>query len=1332
MKKTATLFSCIFSGMYASLKNNVKIHLILFFLFSGLFLTTIKSDAQCSSFGISFTQGANRDNFGTYTTGDLHWINSILQQSNSRYIEGMSTMQRVVFDNLPSCGGNHVLRIKLEARKGDVHAYDFITSWDNALKAAQAIAPGFGLMPANRADPKLHECDEAIGSCSEAACNLMTNGGIGTGAGATFRDVPIIFGDFANPAGPGEENLLISGPPADQNTTRQAIQTYECRYGDNITIPAGQTYAGTYDRSVRVYADGFSGTNGDANNAVLFVGYGDSNPNDGGDTYIYYDIKWSSTSSSVVIEFAAHIAVGVDGLANINPNNCNVTSLGVGYLLNRGASSISGGPYHVIIEDFQDAPGNTPNCEPNLGNQDNQLQGSEILLIPECDLQGPSAACANATATYTATVTNPDNATNANNSTYLWEIINSSQSPPPASIIGAASGNVPQVPAGQSTVPLSITVNTGGTGTYTVKLTITNGAATNTTDDNIQSTCTVTTTVSGGPSIVCPQNQTADACLTQAQVNAAYVAWLATVSGSGTITNDGNPTTGPNKCGGTTTVKFTATNDCGTSTCTASFTVTADNTAPGFTGNYDDVILQCIADAPGSLGTASATDNCGAVTITSSDGTIQTIGCTRAITRTFTATDGCSNTATRSRTVRWIAITIPPILSINGTTTIPLACDPAEGVINATLGSATAIDGCGGAPSVTALDGETTSSGCERARIRTFSATDACGNIATAARRVTWLVGRAPQIGTFSAPPELGCNPTVDQINAALGTVSATDVCANVTITSSDGNTTSDGCGRSRTRTFTATGGCGNTATAARTVTWKVDVTPPAFTGSYTDVTLGCNPADPNGSLGTASATDGCGPVTITSSDGTVQSNGCARWRTRTFTATDGCLNTATTSRTVRWTSDVTPPVFTSTPASVDLNCGDAIPGIVTPTASDACGTPTVTMTGTTDNPANCTTGFQRIITRSWKATDACLNTSTYTQTIRVKCCIPVCTLTQGAYGSSGGNICLPNGTKVNQSQIPIIALTNEPGNMKVFGRQDLNRYWIIKLSDVTPANASNLLNMLPGGTGAKAFELDNVAGVPEYANAPSWFIAPLQASGNNKGKILNQLFAQTLTMYFNTTIPGNGLGIIALNGDSLIIQGRECGNPNPVGTKDTVEAISPSIVSYMSTHGYSADIAGLMKLANDALGGVNISPLKLSDVAGAVDRLNNLFDNCAMVVGYVPVAGGADRLIVSSSHASAENAPGLDVTTGLEVTAYPNPFSDKVRFVIQSKVSGQGSLEVYNMLGQKIQTVYKGTLLAGRSQIVEYNAPRSFNGGMIYIFRVGGKQVTGKLLNIE
>jgi hypothetical protein len=90
--------------------------------------------------------------------------------------------------------------------------------------------------------------------------------------------------------------------------------------------------------------------------------------------------------------------------------------------------------------------------------------------------------------------------------------------------------------------------------------------------------------------------------------------------------------------------------------------------------------------------------------------------------------------------------------------------------------------------------------------------------------------------------------------------------CGAVTITSSDGDVQSDGCARWRIRTFTATDACLKTATTSRTVRWTSDNTPPAFTGTYGDVNLGCNPENPSGSLGSASATDGCGAVTITSS----------------------------------------------------------------------------------------------------------------------------------------------------------------------------------------------------------------------------------------------------------------------------------------------------------------------------------------------------------------------------------------------------------------------------------------------------------------------------------
>src|SRR6266496_5171704 len=209
------------------------------------------------------------------------------------------------------------------------------------------------------------------------------------------------------------------------------------------------------------------------------------------------------------------------------------------------------------------------------------------------------------------------------------------------------------------------------------------------------------------------------------------------------------------------------------------------------------------------------------------------------------------------------------------------------------------MDACG-TPTVASSDGGVTSNGCSRSQTRTFTATDACGNTATASRTATWTVDvTAPTITATGIPASgaLGCNPTSAAIEAALGSATATDACSAPTVTSVTGDVISNGCSRSQTRTFTATDACGNTATASRTATWTVDVTAPTITATGTPASgaLGCNPTSAaiEAALGSATATDACSTPTVTSSDGAVASNGCARSQTRTWTATDACGNTA-------------------------------------------------------------------------------------------------------------------------------------------------------------------------------------------------------------------------------------------------------------------------------------------------------------------------------------------------------------------------------------------------------------------------------------------------------
>ncbi|HEX3165852.1 MAG TPA: MopE-related protein [Chitinophagaceae bacterium] len=426
---------------------------------------------------------------------------------------------------------------------------------------------------------------------------------------------------------------------------------------------------------------------------------------------------------------------------------------------------------------------------------------------------------------------------------------------------------------------------------------------------------------------------------------------------------------------------FTLTDVAGnTATVTQSITV-EDKTAPVFTTDLTTVSLGCnpnVGSITAALGFATATDACGTTTVTSSDGAI-TGSCTKTQTRTFTATDAGGNTSTVARTVTWTVDVTPPTFT-GSYADVNLGCNPANP--NGSLGTATATDVCG-AVTITSQDGSVVSYGCNRSITRSFAATDGCNNKSTTSRIVRWISDLTPPSFTGSyADVNLGCNPV--NPDGSLGSATATDGCGAVTITSSDGAVISNGCNRSRTRTFTATDGCLNTSTTSRTVRWIADITPPSFTGYYSDVNLTCNPANPDGSLGTATATDVCGTVTITSYDGAVVSNGCNRSRTRTFTAKDGCLNSSTTSRTVRWIYDVTAPTLTPGGTTFTLewnpNASDINAALGAATATDACGAATVS-----SSDGSVTGDCLKSQTRTFTAKDACGNTSTVSRTVTWK-----------------------------------------------------------------------------------------------------------------------------------------------------------------------------------------------------------------------------------------------------------------------------------------------------------------------------------------------------------
>jgi hypothetical protein len=117
-----------------------------------------------------------------------------------------------------------------------------------------------------------------------------------------------------------------------------------------------------------------------------------------------------------------------------------------------------------------------------------------------------------------------------------------------------------------------------------------------------------------------------------------------------------------------------------------------------------------------------------------------------------------------------------------------------------------------------------------------------------------------------------------------------------------------------------------------------------------------------------------------------------------------------------------------------------------------------------------------------------------------------------------------------------------------------------------------------------------------------------------------------------------------------------------------------------------------------------------------------------------VATCAGEQAKIIGSLGSTRERTYDVEVNLDPQTraTAAPNPFNDRIRFSVKSSVSGQGALELYNMLGQKVKTVYQGYVTAGQTNSIEYFVPSTQRANLIYVFRVGNQQTSGKLVNVK
>ncbi|MBL0337507.1 MAG: immunoglobulin domain-containing protein [Chitinophagaceae bacterium] len=440
-------------------------------------------------------------------------------------------------------------------------------------------------------------------------------------------------------------------------------------------------------------------------------------------------------------------------------------------------------------------------------------------------------------------------------------------------------------------------------------------------------------------------------------------------------------------CSFSVTRTWTVTDACGNiGTATQTVTFTRDTQAPVITVSPSTPVgcNPTAAAITAAFGTASVTDNCSTgLTATFTDGSEVGSGCSFSVTRTWTVTDGCGNIGTNTQTITFTRDTQAPVITVTPST--PVGCNPTAAAITAAFGTASVTDNCSTGLIATFTDGPEVGSGCSFSVTRTWTVTDACGNIGTATQTVTFTRDTQAPVITVTPSTPVGCNPTAAAITAAFGTASVTDNCSTgLTATFTDGPEVGSGCSFSLTRTWTVTDGCGNIGTNTQTITFTRDTQVPVITVTPS-TPVGCNPtaAAITAAFGTASVTDNCSTgFTATFTDGPEVGSGCSFSVTRTWTVTDACGNIGTTTQTITFTRDTQAPVITVTP-STPVGCNPTAAAITaafgTASVTDNCSTG---LTATFTDAPEAGSGCSFSVTRTWTVTDACGNVGTSSQTI--------------------------------------------------------------------------------------------------------------------------------------------------------------------------------------------------------------------------------------------------------------------------------------------------------------------------------------------------------------
>jgi large repetitive protein len=469
-------------------------------------------------------------------------------------------------------------------------------------------------------------------------------------------------------------------------------------------------------------------------------------------------------------------------------------------------------------------------------------------------------------------------------------------------------------------------------------------------------------------------------------------------------------------CDGTNRTVTSTSQSATTGTCTKTFTRTftdqgqtvvqtvtiQDQQAPVLTNPASSVSRSCSDNAARTYavwraanGDATFTD-CSSFTVTN-NGTASGPGNCGSITVAFTATDVCGNTTTSIGTYTIEDIVAPTFTTGPSAGSAPCNRDGSDFAaltqyLN-TNGGITVTDNCGLAtPAVTNnYVANSLQRGCSEIAIITFTARDACGNVATRTGNFTISDNAGPVITRQASSTSVTCSGNVQTAYQTFltnqGGATASDLCDTTLSFSNNAPAQAPvGCNSLTPVTFTVTDSCGRSSSTLANFT-VVDSVAPAFTTDPQPLSTSC--ANGNNAVttwlqdnGGARATDACNNGAVFTNN-FVSGSGNCRNAPVVFTVCDTCGNCATRSTTYTIV-DGQAPVFNPLPSNSSVQCtGDVqtafqawLSSAAGGSASDNCASSNEITILNNNNNAQIGTTCNSFRTVVFQARDVCGNTS--------------------------------------------------------------------------------------------------------------------------------------------------------------------------------------------------------------------------------------------------------------------------------------------------------------------------------------------------------------------